>query len=205
MAVYNEILAGRFNRALQKLFGMKGPPPTPQLASEIIPVHPFASGAEHRYLEGWERFAIVILQPAVAAQTSGIRFRNPSGSNVMAVFEKVTITNQATQTDQPIVDYGTATADNGTLVSLASTQLDFRSRPTPTLIASRAAPPVSNLAAIWQTAYTAQISYDMIWDEGQEITLGPGFALGMRSAQVNVSLTVSVIWRERALEESERF
>jgi len=35
MAKFNEILAGRYNRFLQKLFQMKGGPPSAQLSSEI--------------------------------------------------------------------------------------------------------------------------------------------------------------------------
>ena len=53
MAVFNEILVGRFNRALQKFTGIKGGPPAPTHSTEIMPVIPFPIGREFRYLESW--------------------------------------------------------------------------------------------------------------------------------------------------------
>src|SRR5438034_3476406 len=88
MARFNEILVGRYNRFVQKLLSMKGDAPVPQLASEFQPIIPTFSGVENRYLEGWDRFSITLSQTAVAAQTNGLQFRNPAGSNVIAVFEK---------------------------------------------------------------------------------------------------------------------
>jgi hypothetical protein len=54
MAKYNEILTGRYNRFIQKLFSMKGPAPAPQLSSDIAMQMSFFNGVENRYLEGWD-------------------------------------------------------------------------------------------------------------------------------------------------------
>src|SRR5229473_5047766 len=91
MAVYNEILAGRFNRALQKLFGIKGPPAVPQLGGEIVPSVSMFYGVENRYLEAWERFGFQIVQAAVVGQAGSFRLRNPVNSGTIAVLEKITV------------------------------------------------------------------------------------------------------------------
>ena len=90
MAVYNEILVGRFNRALQKVFGMKGGPPSRQLGSEIMPVVMFPWGVEMRYLEGWAMHSWETVIAASPANTNGAQLRNPVGSGLIAVFKKIT-------------------------------------------------------------------------------------------------------------------
>src|SRR5258708_33101896 len=90
MAKFNEILSGRFNRALQKLLSMKGGPPAGQLATEIGVQFPLPLGVEFRYLEQWERFGVVPLAAGVAAANIAIRLRNPPRSNMIAVWEKIT-------------------------------------------------------------------------------------------------------------------
>jgi len=87
MAVYNEILAGRFNRALQKLFGIKGPPAVPQLGGEIVPSVSMFYGVENRYLEAWERFGFQIVQAAVVGQAGSFRLRNPVNSGTIAAVQ----------------------------------------------------------------------------------------------------------------------
>jgi hypothetical protein len=94
MAKFNEILVGRFNRALQKLLSMKGGPPSAQLATEITPNIQFNSmGQDFRALEDWYRFGIISNIGPVAAAQSGVRLRNPANSNRIAVFEKISAGN----------------------------------------------------------------------------------------------------------------
>src|SRR5260370_10296088 len=89
MAKFNEILSGRFNRALQKMLSMKGGPPSAQLATEIGTQFQFPLGVEFRNLESWFRYGAAPGLPAVAAANAVFRFRNPAGSNVVAVVEKL--------------------------------------------------------------------------------------------------------------------
>src|SRR6516225_4576312 len=93
MAIFNELQAGRFNRGLQKLTGIKGRASVRQLGTEILPVFSMPLGNEFRYLEGWNRFGLGFLVAGVAANLSGLRFRNPAGSNVIAVIEKFNLDN----------------------------------------------------------------------------------------------------------------
>jgi hypothetical protein len=206
MARFNEILAGRYNRALQKLFQMKGSAPAPQLGGEIMPNIPFFSGVENRYLEQWERFIMFTFQNGVAAQNAAVRFRNPVGSNVVACIEKFMDSNAgnaAVNNEQ--VWLSNATTDFSTLTVMTNSRLDLRTRPQPTCILSTQA----NLAAGVGSQVSAyevlpNTNYDFIVDEGQEITVLPGGSIDVRNLTVNQSVAVTWIWRERFLEEGER-
>ena len=116
MAFYNEIGAGRFNRFLQKLFQIKGPPPSRQLATDVISQIQMDEGRvlEHRPLLSIRSFARSITVAAGGAgNKSGYRLRNPVGSNVIVTLEKVACASIAA--DQPFVTRGpTGTADFAT-------------------------------------------------------------------------------------------
>src|SRR5258708_28166617 len=84
MAQYNEILAGRFNRAMQKHFAMKGPASVNELSSIIQPNYNFFTGTEQLNLEGWDRFGSQLALGLLAGHNAGFRTRNPQGSRVIA-------------------------------------------------------------------------------------------------------------------------
>ncbi len=206
MAEYNEILVGRFNRALQKIMGMKGGPPSAQLAGEIMPIFPLFSGVEHRNLEGWDRFGLFLDIPAGGiGNRSLIRLRNPGQSNVIAVIEKMTVTEFAAETIQIVK--GSAIADLGT--SQAPVVFDTRGRVGPTLALSSsnnvALASLTNATTIHQvnTPATA-VNVDLILTINQEITLNPGAAIQFQPTADNTDLSALIWWRERFLEESER-
>src|SRR5713226_3934628 len=135
MAIYNEILVGRYNRALQKLLGMKGPASMNQLAGELITTFNLFYGTENRYLESWDRYAVENEQTAGAGNTAFLRIRNPTNSGVVAVIEKCEL-NISTQ-DLVTWQIGTATADLASVVANVRNNLDFRNqRVNPALINS---------------------------------------------------------------------
>src|SRR5437763_11360751 len=113
MAKFNEILVGRYNRALQKLLGMKGEPPAPQLASEIAATLSFFYGAEMRFIESWNIYGINAEASAAVGNSSGVRLRNPAASNVIAVIQRLSITGAAA--DKPGLQLGQAVADLATV------------------------------------------------------------------------------------------
>src|SRR5260370_34272425 len=122
MANFNEILEGRFNRGLQKLFAIKGGPPVRQLGGEIMPVHPLRSGVENLWLEGWNRFVAFTDLTSGVGQIVGVRMRNPIGSNVMGGLEGVWSLNGTTASRRRLpLSYGAAPADllGGTFAALA--------------------------------------------------------------------------------------
>jgi hypothetical protein len=203
MAIFNEILVGRFNRGLQKLFGIKGSPPVRQLAGEISAAHPLFSGAENRYLEGWSRYAVAFTRGAAgAANTNKNRIRNPVGSNVIAVVEKIFFSNG--NIDNPFVNYeAVQTADFAATPTRAG--LDSRHNPLPNCIVSFESNAVGLTGiAIWQAQLPASYQADVILTEDQQLPLLPGAALSFSQTVVNLPFQVFVWWRERPLEESER-
>lgn len=207
MAIYNEILVGRFNRFLQKLTAIKGNAPVPQLAGEVMPVIALFNGAENRYLEGWNRFGIADQQSAVAAQNSVFRLRNPTAVNVLAVIEKITLANQNAAAAVFQVNIGATGADLGTNDSAFTSRLDARSQVAhPSLIFSRA----NNVTPVGFTFWNSQLPtgagsiVDLVLYENQEITIMPGDAIDFATGAVNLQLNASIIWRERFIEESER-
>ncbi len=206
MARYNEILVGRYNRYLQKLFSMKGEAPAPQLASEISAHLLLFHGVENRNLEGWDRFGVIISAPAVALNQSAVRWRNPASSNVVAVFEKVLVQIGGGGSVVPCYLGGVAGADLAAAAA-AGGRLDPRGRSAHTLILSlqNTTPGAPTFGAqILQPGMAAFATTDLILEENQELPLLPNDAFQVVSNLVNNSLVVSAIWRERFLEDSER-
>lgn len=211
MAIYNEILVARYASMIKKLFGMKGPNPTKQLAGEVAPALPLFSGAENRFLETWNRWGGIGDIGPTAANQSGIRLRNPSTSNIIAVIEKFTFSGNTT--DSYSVQQGATAADLATLQGLQGNRLDSRTgvpnqgTASPTLVLSfqASAPAVPALAfTLWKGLLLANTNYDLIADENQELTLLPGDAIQVFANTVNERALAAFVWRERFLEESER-
>lgn len=211
MARYNEILAGRYNRMLQKLFGLKGGPPAPQLASEIGVTFNLFGGAENRYLEDWDRFAVVLSPAAQGAATpAATRLRNPLGSGVIVVIEKITVNNNSAVADAYEMSMAGPPVVIADLAAVSATQGRFDSRfgpqSTRTAIVPSQGTAVSlgtNLLTVALPATTGTI--DVISFEDQEIPLLPGNAVQVREIVGNQPMICSYWWRQRALEDSERF
>jgi hypothetical protein len=205
MAIFNEILSGRYNRALQKLFAIKGSPPVRQLGGEIMPIVTIFYGAENRYLENWDRFGISAQQSGVAAVLTTFKVRNPVGSNVIAVFEK--IATEINAVDEITLQGGTDQTDGATILPTIGANWDLRSQRLQgaTLIFSRsgaAAPP--SMVARARCQQVANTTYDFIATDVQEITLLPGASLQLVNTTPNTTSGATFWWRERLLEESER-
>lgn len=205
MAIYNEVLVGRFNRALQKLTGIKGSVPSPQLSGEIIPSFPFPLGAEFRYLDSWDLFFSRFFQSAVAGQNGQARLRNPAGSNVLAVLESVLVGPNGAAADNPTIIWEAETADLPTAASNGS-QIDPRTQRSSSMHGSTtttAAPITTNTYAQLGLA-NANTGVQLIVSDTQEIPLLPGFAITLQSGTVNQAFICHLRWRERYLEEGER-
>jgi hypothetical protein len=207
MAKFNEILAARFNRALQKALQMKGGPPSAQLASEVMPVWNFFRGIEDRWLESWNLYAVGLAAIATAGINPALRLRNPKTSNVVGVIQRIHFHNRnAVGSDIVTLDFR---RDNpAQLNSLATAaSLDGRNAGQSVLEASftigTAATQVGTIGAF--TAPVNSLDRDIIFSDDQELTLLPGSALTCISSTPNTSLEGAFWWRERSLEESELF
>lgn len=212
MAIYNEILSPRYSRFIQKLFSMKGSSPVKALAGELQTVFNIFGGVENRALEEWSRFGAVGDAGPTAANQSGVRFRNPAGSNVVAVLEKLTIA--AAANDRLLVQQGQPAAgvqvvDLATIVPVQGNRFDPRGLQAPTLVESQQAtaaaiPAMPAQFTFWGELMLANTPYDVIWFENQEISIFPGEAIQVVAVTVNERLLTSAVWRERLLEEAER-
>jgi len=209
MAIYNEILSARFGNALKKALSMKGATPTKQLSGELTPILGMQWGVGERWLEGWNRFALAIQQTAVGGNASGIRWRNPSGSGVIAVMEKISYPNLTASANSVIFQQGSVTTDLSTTIATTNTPLDGRQQSTgSTLILSKQASAASVPAIQTDNKFVIQqpiAGYaDLILYDNQEIPILPGFGMQALLSTVNLELDVNIMWRERYLEESER-
>src|SRR5260221_9578742 len=132
MAQYNEILTGRYNRFIQKLFSMKGRPPARQLSGDIQMQLTFFNGAENRYLEGWNRYMFFTSPALGAGIPAASRLRNPAGSNVVAVLERVFAAS--TLASQVSLEGQATGADLAVTAFPAQSRVDPRGSPTSVLI-----------------------------------------------------------------------
>ncbi|SRR5216684_387506 len=205
MALFNEILAGRYNRFLQKLFQLKGGPPSAQLASEVMPIFPFFSGRENRVLEGWNTFALARAQVAVGGITPVVRLRNPPSSNIIAVFERLLVFN-FNVTAAPILRHGPTVTDLPTVFALGNKRFDARGSADSQLITSENSGAGGVLLQAKMQGNTGPLTYfDFIHSPLGELPLLPGDAIEIDENGVGAGAgtTMSFLWRERALEDSE--
>jgi hypothetical protein len=211
MARFNEILVGRFNRGLQKVFGLRGSAPVPQLASEVQPVFPLFNGAENRYVLGWLPFGHT---DAVAGGGAGTqthyRFHNPLTSSALVVLQRVqvqlggadTVTFRYTAAEPG--DLGSAGVVDQVLDARAgsNTQQSPLKRTSevsaaPTLVGQ----PIAVI--VLPIATTAASFYDLFTTGEDEMALLPGSALDILTS-INTSLRVNSRIRVRFLEDSEK-
>ena len=210
MARFNEILTGRFNRALQKTLSMKGPASTAQLGSELMPVLQFPLGGEFRYLEQWNLFGIGVDLAPVAANNGAFQIRNPVGSNIIAVVHSLVFSNDTPALNIVDIEGPTPlTTDLGTINT--GVRLDGRlgglNYAQSTILSSQNTAPLGAIPGSTVSGlYVLGINGNPINVLEQiEIPLLPGDVFRMRNRVVNAELTLTMFWRERFLEESERF
>lgn len=207
MALFNEIQAGRYNRFVQKLLGIKGRPPMPTVSSDLTFQHVIKSGAETWYLEGWDDFFRQKTVAGLAANLSTFELRNPPASNVVAVVTRAAVQMGGTADTATLFFAVGATADQASINQARS--FDTRGRPQATSIISDNNG--SGLTAIGGTAapYIGRVmaingALEFLY-AGEEIELLPGNALYLQTLTAAISFTPVFRWRERFLEDSERF
>ena len=206
MARYNEILVGRYNRRLQKLLGMKGEPPAPQLSSEISTSLLLFSGNEERYLEGWNLFAIAGFVLEVGGLTPvRIRLRNPPGSGVVGVLYFWNVSSSVAG-EFMLAALGPTAGNLPTVLS--GQRLDARVIvATGTLVPSTDTAGGSGSPQILRVILgPAGSNTQLLQDTQHEIPILPGDSLEFGGATVAAGSRTdfSLMWRERFLEESER-
>jgi len=202
MAIFNEILVGRYNKALQRAFGIKASAPVRQLGGEIMPTTSIFRGVEERYLESWFRWAIAVNLAAGVGNVGTIQVRNPTASNVLAVIEKVTLAS--TGAEDFSVGYIATTTDLVTSVTAVTLDTRIQVAQGAALVGSstNASTPPGPLAQ--EIARGGGVSIQLMFNENQEVVITPGFAYRVQGDVANQIMIVTIQWRERYLEESER-
>ena len=211
MARFNEILVGRFNRAVQKLFAIKGGPPTAQVSSEVGVQIPFGQmGADFRYLEGWALFAAAInLAPSVG-NANGVQFSldNPNVpriTNIVAVLTRLQIITSLAD----VITVSENFAPNLNLTNVGTgIRLDSRgSRSASALNVSSSQGVIPAFGfTINQFSTQPNVPYEIILPDEMGIPMNGIHNIRLNSLvpTLNVQWYVNVWFRERFLEDSER-
>jgi len=211
MAGFNEILTGRFNRYLQKLTQIKGSPPVPSLATEMmptLPTEPPELPVENRYLAGIDQFWLAITTGVAVGANSGVRLRNPAGSNTLVTIEWLGLSE--TQNDNVAPYLIMHILPNLVLSDLPSSQnasnaIDGRTLRKSTLIMSQntnVGLPAGTFAL--EIPMTANGFFSLQLFDDMEIVMVPNTSIQFTTTAFNTQLQVSAKWRERFLEDSER-
>lgn len=205
MALFNEILASRFNRFAQKYLSMKGGPVIPTLSTDLQLVLPIQFGNDTLYLQSVDLFGATYGSGKNAAGVSGFRVRNPSTSGVVLNLLKFTIQTDIADAGL-IFEHGASIADY-TAVNTA-TPLDGRNaRHSSAVISVNSAASVGVSlgagTALDLVVSTPATRYDLVTDQVADYPLLPGFALNVFGATNNVLLRGTVVYLERVLESSE--
>jgi hypothetical protein len=203
VALFNEIQAGRFNRFCQKFFSMKGSAVTPQLTNELSMTIPFSNGVENRVLESMDTFWATANVIANAGLFSRFRFRNPAGSGVMAAIQKMSVVSGNVDN----IAFGTLFNGADLSTVFATQGIDGRGRPTSSCVPSIQAA-ATGVTPLYMVSFGGSAAgnistYDFMQNENQELPVSPGQVIEVGSGTVNIALRVSVLWRERPIEDSE--
>jgi hypothetical protein len=144
---------------------------------------------------------------AVAAQNTVLQFRNPGTSGVIAVIERISFSELVN--DRVFVTQSTGDAQ----LAAAVGQRCLDNRPVrgsaATLGAACQTTVGNNIAIVGGVIAVVNILANtdypyLIMDENQEITILPGDVLYLFTSGLNTALSANLIWRERALEDSEK-
>jgi hypothetical protein len=163
-------------------------------------------GREARYLEGWETFGQWMSIAAAATFVSAVQIRNPANSGVVAVLEKITSFN-ITAADTPLLNFSrSVTTDLPVLNGTPPLGIDTRGRPSANVIISAKNNDASTPGSQFLKAVVsgANIPYEWLNTDIQELPLLPGSAYFLSCTNVNTSMFASFLWRERVLEDSEK-
>ena len=186
MARYNEILVGRYNRFAQKLLGMKGGPPAPQLQSDIALNINFFHGRETFLHQGWTSWSGSQLITGVTG--AAMLLRNPANSNNVVVVEKIQVTNRAAVNDQFTLQIGGAVID---FTSAGATVARDTRQPvspanSPTIFSTRTNGFGQAGALVLMTCgLVPQGNFDFMLDNPEhELILSPSFAVSLAGGAV---------------------
>jgi hypothetical protein len=210
MAGYNEILEGRFNRSLQRLFNMKGPASMNELSTSLQYQLSAHADADQRYNESWDSFGFFGTALSNAATGGALRLRNPAASGVIAVFSSILLTLAGgAAADLFAAEIGFNTGDLAG-ASLIGHGLDSRtvrnSAFVGTINPAAGSGGGAGFGAFSQFPTAAgQTTFGVadFLDGFHRIVLTPGWAVQVRSSTINQTFSARFLWEERPIGDSE--
>lgn len=200
MAFFNAIGQPRFNSPLIRFFGMKiMGAAAPSLAPEIAPSFDVNQQDDPTlyFLRGENLFQVAVQVAAAVGNYSQVNIRNPTGSGVLCVIERL------------MVNCGAATYGLG---KIAADPGDYASVPGAIPADTRRAGVSQNSPIRVTQQNTVAVGFSTPWTLAQlnqnvpvetRLILSPGFALLLQSASVNTLMTVEVAYKFRAIPAEE--
>lgn len=204
----SKIEYGAFSTLLRRYLGMKGVSDVvDELAPEISATLTLEQERlEWEFLKGARILAHAGFVPASVGNNSGVRFRNPATSGIVAIITKLHAgpgLNPAPANTAIAVTFGAQTADQS-LGTSGTSPRDGRMIP-PTggaIIASTGYNAPGGSAIDGAMALIAGTSWIEFWNR-DAVVLPPGFALNVSLGNVNLDLHTSCHWLEKRLDELE--
>lgn len=207
------IQGGRWQRFLQKYFGIVGEVVASELAPEIYATLNIESFLDDDVLQGWNTFTGFIGTPTGAAAVTYNQIQNPAGSGVIVVVERVTVHTATTANLTIAVSLGDTLLATGLK---SCTSRDKRvSSPTGIRTVSTAKLTGQNTGIAGGGAVGPILTPNLVsgatsrFEDPAAYVLMPGDAQGYFACDStgtgvnNTNQVLSVWWRERKLESSE--
>lgn len=212
MALFNEILVGRFNAILHKLLAIKATAPAPTLSTDIqaqIDVLEKEENPDVLWLGGVGLYAgSQLLTAGGAGNNSEIKLFNPGNSGILGVIEGFYACSGNGVAGNPRFGWSTSsfavaqsatrdprwwpTYNQGTNVNTPANVSGLRFTGT-----NNAASTFANLLGSWR--HPADTTYFIPY----RVVLPPGSNFIIDAGGLNTILTGGIVWRERVIEPSE--
>lgn len=205
MSMYNEVLAPRYNRLLQKLLSMKGGAPAPQLSGDISAgITLETDRPEWGFLSGEFRAQMLKTRAADAANFSTVGIFNGSTSGVLGVVEGVWIINNTGAVAQWVVRLGCTTA-LGNVVRALSTDQRWVGKSSTLNLGDNVEAASTGTAIgqyILQVGQSLYVPLNIVLPPNSSVQPIPTNVVVAGSA-INLGVLAVFVFRERQLEASE--
>lgn len=201
----SKIERGQFSSLLRRYLGMTGVSDViDELAPEISATFTLeAERPEWAFLKGERLLGMGQTVPALAANFGTVRYRNPAGSGVVAIFHSLNAGpgfNPAPAAMVITITHGLQAADQATVQGYGIR--DFRQTPIAGAIIQSQGYAAAGGNAIGAAICAAQTTWQFITEQNP-VVLVPGAALNVSSGFANLDLVVGAQWLEKRLDALE--
>lgn len=205
----NDVQVGRYAQALHKLLEMSEGAPTPTLAPELFAMLGLeVDRPEWEFLKGGKLCTGYGVEAGAAGVLSIVAMVNPSGSNTLAVIDRIEATSPDTYLKFCLAFHTTFSAFDSDGVSRPIDTRDgigglgYARYPTCQILTDQRATISQTVVRIYPKASDRANTYNtFVWDH--PIVLIGGCGIGIEPGSVNVQTSATFWWRERVIEKME--